>query len=416
MYDLAKIQTNFLTGKLITFKASSSPEDYILDPSLTGTSLSGLYFNKGNHSYLTNQANLESIAPNFFDFVKEDYNATTTYVIGEVVYDPANNKFYSSKVGANTGNALTDTNFWTEKTYFSDWLTERVTESIENTLQKTIKATPLIDNEQLYRVADPETDVVENKANTKVGLMFQPSSSNYLRFILNRIGMQFVGTAQDLDLELWNQNELIQTITISLTDGGLNWTIPTDIEKMIMNTNKSGPWFLLYNQDDLTAMNAVGENTLFPQHYNYQKSNPGWFEFFDISGISVSDTMDLNDVDINDLVFSNNFGLNLDFTIMPDLTDFITKNRTIFSDVLHLEFAREMLQHMLDNPNVNVNRTERNLNADNLKYQLRSDDKHTIVSRLSWEKHKLKKAIEKMGWNDGAFRPPVEFNYDINTM
>lgn len=413
-YDLADIQSDFITDKLITFKSSSNPYDPVLESELTGTSKSGEYFNRGNDLFLESFQNLEAIAPNFRDWAVGSYSATQTYSSGEIVYSGKPDLFYKSVQNSNTGQALTDVAWWTKINPFSDWLKERIENSIETLLRDSIQATPFIDVNTVWRV--PESTHTTTNSGKRVGLALRPKNSENLKMILNRIGLAFKGTPEAIDFKLYHNNTEIATTTITGEADGFKWFDLTAVANMEVKSNEKGYWFLLYDQPATQDYQALGSNTLFPQIVGEMPNIRGVHANFEIAAISVDPATDLRTVTSNDFVYDNNFGINLDFTVKSDLTRWIKENKASFAKALNLLFTKEMLSIALNNPNVKANRNIRNFDKENINYQLKSPDKFSLISKVSREIEALKRAIENVGFYDVAFRKPLQFNYNIKTV
>ena len=422
MINYKEISSSFIKSKLVTFNSTRNNNGIVIDSLLTGSSKSGRYFNAGTTSLLRNLDNIYSVAPYFEDYTYDAYGVGTTYLEDDVVVD--SEIIYQSLVSANTGNALSDTTFWRVTNSFSLWLKEQIQSSVEIVLSEVLKPNPIITNDSIYRKGSISDDLVPNDGKL-VGYIFKLLNSEYLQATIDSLGLQFKGTvAEAIDFYLYNQNELIQTITITPTsiDGNLVWY---DISEtpIVIDGSKAGNWYLCYNQTDLTTIDAVGDNTVFPNAFNeynnslidYQLDNA-----FDVLPFEAVIGSNLNDINDSNFKFTTTFGMNFKITIESNLNYFAKTNINAFAKCVQLQTAYTLLENALGNVNAKSNRFERNqtvfFDEKMLSYELKSFEGDTLIKRLKSAYKELKGSIEGLAKFDIGLQKYYEDNYDIGSV
>lgn len=69
--------------------------------------------------------------------------------------------------------------------------------------------------------------------------------------------------------------------------------------------------------------------------------------------------------DVADMIYTpaTNYGINFQYTIGCDITDFILSQKNVFANAVQLQVAYSALKGMVDNPEVRVNRNQANASA-----------------------------------------------------
>lgn len=407
MYSLSNIQSNFFTNKLITFKNSLNSDTPVLSSDLTGQSKSKRYFNVGTHGLISLE-NIDKLLPLTDDFTITAYAAGTTYTNFDTDFKLSNvvsasDKYYISIANANQGNAVSETAWWKETTLLSLLLKDKIRGAIENVISDIVQPNFIESNEYLYRVADLTDDVITTPATGKwVGYRIFPVSSEHLLFIINQVALQFTDTETDLTFKLYNQNTEISTFDLTATGGRFQWQDITQLEL----TSNSGAWYLFYDQNDLTG-DAIGDDCLFTNYF---------YEYAHITPFECAVGTDLNTIDTDDFVTDKNFGINLNFSISYDLTDFLKQHETMFAEAYQLQFVYNMLDLFVNNPDARSNLNQRNIDIDNTLYELKNYDGHTIIRRLRSAQKQLRASFQKLSYKDSAFETNDEDDYLVGTI
>lgn len=404
MYNLNDIQSKFFTDKQITFKDSLNSLTAVLDSDLTGVSKSNRYFNSGVHPLITLE-NIEAMLPLLSSFTISAYavgatysNFNSTFSLDDVVTDSS--KYYISVASANVGNAVSDTAYWKETTLMSLILKDKIRSSIEVVLTNLITPNFITDNINMYRIPDNTDDLIENTSKV-VGFRINPISSDHLLFIINQIGLSFESN-ETITFSLYNQNTLQTTFTASATANYFSWSDVSDIEI----ESKTGAWYILYDQTTLTGR-AIGNNTTF--YYNMYK-------YANITPIEMDSFSDLSNIDSSNLVYDRNYGINLNFSISYDMTDFIKQHLKQLAECIQRQFEHDIITLFAYNPDVQSNREERNMQQDKLMYELKSMESETIIKKLNRSLKKMKATFDKLACRDIAFADNVENNFEIGSV
>jgi hypothetical protein len=365
-YDLSTILPVFIT--LNKFKREYN--SYDLDDDLMGTSDSGKYYNQGVNQLVTVK-NIISMLPKSTELTIPTYSASETYSLGEYVLKTS--VYYRSLVDDNIGNDVADTSYWAVTTLHSLLMRKRVYSAIETVLSKSIQSRYLLESEKFYTNLDGSSTL--SNQSYYVGLEIRLRGSDNIKMVINRICSQFSG-AKTFNLYLYNQNTPAATIEVS-AKAEISWT---DVDQTI----GEGRWFLFYNQDDLGSVEAM--NSIFS--YNS--------EFCEILPFQVENTT-TDFLGITSYI-QNSFGLGIDFSILPDQTTFILKNKLSFAEVLQLQFNYDMLEMFRMNPDNIFGSTERHLRSeeviDIINYELKGDGKHSLASKLDRAYNKLTLSLE----------------------
>jgi len=369
MFNLASMKTA-LFGQ-IAFRNSDDPCFKSLSSALT-TSATGSYF-EDYHPLVTIE-NLMAISPNYDGFNVDDWAAGTTYGLGDLA--KSGGITYESIQAANTGNAVTDTDWW--KLPINDWLTQKVNASIMKMLtnmsiHKKMKESTktLLENIQLFDGAGRMQAVI-TPSSRFVGLEITPKKINNITLVLDYIGLQFSQVQTNLKIYVFHSSQIdaIKTQEITTSQSySFDWTagdsINLDYVNYSNNIDSGGVYYVGYFEDDISG-NAIRKRHQFsdpPCHgcngrdmalYNQ------WNRFFDIRAIEVA-SGDLNGTSLWDISktgyqAATNFGMNLSVSVKTDVTDLLVSNKEIFTSALGYQFAYDMLQEMLNSPHARLNR------------------------------------------------------------
>lgn len=405
MYNLSDINAKFFADKLITFKSSLNSTTLVFAPELTGESKSKRYFNTGVHP-VVNIENIQAFLPYLSGYTITAYSASTTYgnynatfSLSDIV--SSGGKYYISIVAGNYNKLVTNTAYWTETTLLSLILKDKIRSSIEVVLSSLIVPNFIEDNVFLYRIADTDDDLITNTGKL-VGLRINPISSGHLLFIINQIGLHFEGI-ETVTFYLYNQNKQVSTFALTSAANFFEWK---DLTTALEITSNTGPWYLFYEQDHLTGR-AIGNNTIF-QNYMYQYANITPFEISAISG--------LVNFDEGNLVYDKNYGINLNFSISYDLTNFVKQHLTQFAECIQRQFEYDVLNMFCFNPDAQVDLRTRNINKEQLLFELKSFEGDTVINKLRLALKRMKATLSKLGYKDDAFNENEKDAFEVSSI
>lgn len=377
------------------------------------TTESGLTF-QGAHPLLTLD-NIKNIVPEQFIFIYPDWNIATPYIAGVKVKQ--NNKVYIAKI-ANVGvepiDATNET--WDIYNYLSDYLERETRKGIAAVIQNFIQAKQL-DNETksllerrtFFDGAGRLAATIDNRGKL-CGYEITPVRSMGVTTKIERIGLQMIGGIGTVKVYVFHSNQVepIRTIDVEITDakGGFKWVTVEDLYLPYISEsqNAGGSFFICYNQKDLPeGMQAINISKDWSRE-PCQTCNMGDLEqwrqmtkYIQISPFTFpapDNFVEFPEMwEIHQMIFTNtvNYGMNVEFSVGCDLTDFIISQRLIFQNVIQKQVAAILLRTIALNPDVRVNRNQSNVSRMDMLYEL---DGNTAGERPAGLGYELKKAYE----------------------
>lgn len=354
-YNIVDIQNSLFD--LVSFRNTMDTDEYTLDSNIFGTPESGQYYN--DSFALLELDNLKYLSPFQEGWNYEVYSSSTVYNENDIVKSTSDNSvYYISLVDSNQGNSLTDTNYWARKYPFSEWLEKKIKNNVINPLFNEVflkkklnqVSKSLLTNLNLFKgVSNINKTVV--KAGRFVNMKFQLASYKNVKLIIDKIGLQFT-EAESFNLYVYHssQYEPIRTIpvTYSKANRSSEWfTLDQEIElEFDSNDYDSGGYFYIgYYENDIN-----GSAIRFDYNYGGACTSCGsnasiWREHYDQYSkfMIVEPSMVLNgnlngtnlwDIDHDNAVSNQNWGLNFSFRIVCDVTNFIITNRSLFTNAL----------------------------------------------------------------------------------
>jgi len=398
------IQDDFASAGVVTFKEGmQSPGT--LDERVSGDSLSGLYFNRGTHPFLENFDNLKAMANDTTGWTVQAWDNAVTYSKQDIVEDAASSgNYFQSLTNANSGNTTSNTTNWLPTTLLSQYLNEYTRGALDTILSTQFEVNPLVDAKQLMKIGKlDETVPIEAKWR---GLRITPKSSDYLNIRFNQIGLRFTG-AQAVTIKLYNQNTPKLSETFNITSNNFEWSTPTT-DWLI--DNEPGSWYVFYDETNHTEQ-SIGTNAYLQKCF---------YKYFDVIAFEAPVGTDLNTLDESSFRWDTNFGINLNFTIGYDLTEFVIENKRSFKEVWQLQAAFDLLTSMKVNAGIRSNRNQRAINIeehiDEINFQLVDLTNYTLAKRLESAYKKLKAALNRIAQTDSALRVNKGNWYEVTTM
>ena len=281
----------------------------------------------------------------------------------------------------------------------SEYLKREVRSGISAVVQKFItkkilseQTRNIIDNVALLSGVGQTKNIILNESKL-VGYEILPIRGIGITTRINRIGLQMHGGGGgQIKMYLFHSSKIepIKTYAFDIKGSkGFEWF---DVYDLFMpyfgqNTNIGGRWFLVYNQKSLpNEMDAVNINHDFSNVQNCRGCNWASFDtwskmgqFLTIKPFKVFAPSDFSinpqmwEIDRQIYTSQTNYGINFEFTIGCDLTDFIIRQRHIFANVLAKQVAYNILRKMTMNPEANVNRKQVNVSRESILYELDGD-------------------------------------------
>ena len=388
MFNKATTKTG-LFG-LLGFRNTDNPDYKSLASTLT-TSSSGMYY-EDYHPLVTFE-NVYSIAPNYDGFNYSAYSLTGTYATGNLV--KSSNIAYEAITTVPTGKLPASYlgTYW--KLPINDWITQKINASINKVVNQVFtdkkinqSTKTFIENVQLFEGTGKMSDTITG-ASRFVGLQIRPKKINNIAILIDYIGLQFTEAQTDLMLYLFHSSQYSAVATASVTTTNpysFDWqasTFSLSYVDYANNIDSGGDYYLGYFEDDLSG-SAIKKRYQFSEPpcygcngndlmlYNY------WNKYVDIQPFEVANGnlngTNLWDIANNGYPLSTNFGLNLSLSVKFDITDLLVSNKTLFTDALGLQFAYDMLQEFVYNPNSRLNKKGDNAQKQAILYDINSEN------------------------------------------
>lgn len=410
---------------LIGWEQSYDTSDIVLSDSLT-QSESGMFFQQV-HPLLTLQ-NLSSIAPDFKNTIYPTYASSTLYKKGNIVlYLGTNYKALQPCTGKQPD---INREYWEETNPFSEWLEGKTKASIlkaittycsEKMAARTLNV--LCQNKMLFDNAGRIVDTVQNKKNL-VGFEIVPVRAKGVTTKISKIGLQFtepgeytlylMHSSMDVPVEIIKLNKLRKNSMEWFNMDNLFLPYQSD------NNDAGGSWYLCYYQSELPVNSQAifknrdwskgpcnecsrGEYLAWQAWSKYLEIHPFYVNEELVDGVAFNN--DFNDdfskspvhmwnIENNQYTYDNNYGINLEVSVLCDMTDFIVDQRTLFQDVIAKQLAVDMLKEMAYNPNVRTNRNSINASRMDIMYELDGDSSSLKKSGLAYQLNTAFKAID----------------------
>lgn len=421
MIRLKDIQDAML--HLVGWEQSYDPERAIRKDLLE--SESGLYF-QAAHPLMTLD-NIENVIPENFILRYPEWNMILTWPEGSVVrhkgrvwiatqenvnIEPGVSDFsddFNDDFGANT---------WQVYNFLSDYLERLTREGIAKTIQTFLQmkqlareTRDLFDRKTFFDGA-AKLQATVRASHKLVGIELVPVRAMGVTMKIHKIGLQMIGGTGKVKFYLFHSSQKKPVKTFELeftnTNGGFQWFSIDDLYLPYISkgTDAGGAWFLCYNQDELPfgmeALNVskdwsrepcgtcnMGSVEVWREMTKYLQASP----FCTPAPGNFSENPGMWDIEQTVYTPSMNYGINCEFSIGCDLTDFIIEQRHIFANVVQGQVAVNVLRLMAMNPNVRVNRNQSNVSRMDILYEL---DGNTQSSKPQGLGNDLKKAYEAL--------------------
>lgn len=417
------IQDNLL-GLVGWKQTDEANPDLLLSSNLLGSE-SGLYYQQA-HPLLTLN-NMASIAPDFSDYTKPEYDETNTYSKDQVV------KVSTTTDGTTTVKyfkAIEDVpvnmkpevaegwpNYWIETSPFSEWLEDKTRATIYKAVYQYLNGKQnkgtyknLLEDRILFDVTTRISDKITN-TESLVGFEILPARARGVTIKINKIGLHFSMPGLYRVFIMHSSRQLpVHVLTFTKTQANTCEWFKTDglylpyIESE--NDAVAGSWYICYLQSELPANSQAINRSYDWSGMTCRTCNRrdyeaylAWSKYMEINPFRVNgndfsiedESLALWDAEDMQYFTDKTWGLNLDITVGCDLTDFIVDQRWLFQDVLMKQMAVDALREFVYNPNVRTNRHSVNAGRTEILYEIDGDSSSMRESGLAYE---LKQAFD----------------------
>lgn len=386
MLRIADIQNRLM--HLVGWQQSLNPNTRI--PSELTESESGLTYQQV-HPLLTLE-NVQGILPNETP-TYPTWDASESYAANDIV--SLNSVQYICREANTNASPDTDTDGkWGEYSPLGETLRNAVKGGVTQVASRFVStkvedgaSKSLLENRILLDGAGRLSNWVVNN-HKLVGYELEPLKGVGVTMQLNKIGLQMVDALGVVTLYLFHSSssQPVATYNLNVTSNrGFQWfAIPDTFLRYIdTETDAGGAWYICYVQDDLPSdMKAVNFGHDFSQepcpqcnqrkyeHWRnvtkYVRISPFRVDV-DADFVDNPALFDLDDVEYTPLV---SYGINIEFSVGCDLTDFIITQRQTFARVLQLQVAYDMLKRIAYNPDAVVNRNQSNVQRQDFLFEI----------------------------------------------
>jgi hypothetical protein len=359
---------------LIGFRQNDNPDYPTLAPSLVA-SASGLYV-QDEHPLLCIE-NIDQALKNYDHFAFPVYAIGTTYTVGAKIRY-TNGKVYESLQAGNTGNnpSTVGSLYWVEVDLFSQKLDSilraaggKVVASIFEQKKIDGATKSIIESVQIFGGSGAVIDK-EIKTGRFVGYAIGLNAQRDITAVIRRIGTQFSAANPDLDIYVYHssQEDPIKVFTMALAKtNSFEWSrlLDTDggdyILRYTSEDHESGGYFYIGYYEDELAGQAINKEYNFASpptcgscsnDYAYYQE---WSRFFEIIPFAVPaaylvdilpgdpDGPKLWPLNVMQATYTRTYGLNLDLSILCDVTDFLCRERSILANAILKQVSVDIL-------------------------------------------------------------------------
>lgn len=403
MFNISSIQTA-LHG-LIGFRGTPDPDFPVLASDLQASS-SGLYY-EDFHPLVTME-NLFMIAKHYDGMNLSSFSTSTTYNIGDkFTYGIGNNRnAYQAIATMTPPNALPGVSTLCEA-MINSYLRQKQDAAIYATVSKLFNqkkinqsAKTYLSSVRLFEGNTKQSNLIIPQSR-RVGLEIRMNKVENIQTIVDYIGGMF-SDVQNLTIDLHhssqrkrvgyciiNNNDSNSFSWVAPSSNGSKFTWELDYVNFVANLNPGGSWYISYLEDDLVGNAlAMDYDWLFGpccNEFNLNRFHM-WSQYVQILPFSVNnsylpanrDLWDIKNMGYNAAyplikngqTYSTNWGLNLQLTVVSDLTQMLVLRKKLFTDALGKQFAFNFLNEALHNPEDRKNMNQNNMSEKTLIYEL----------------------------------------------
>lgn len=378
MFNVSTIKAGLLG--LVGYRQNYDPSGTQLQAMTT--SESGLFVNDAS-ALLTFQ-NMLSAAPQFDLVTVPAWNNATAYTIGQIVKVSSIDYIC---IAANTNQTPPDATYWKIYYPFTNWLQERTEQGIISLLNKWAElkvkrktAKNLLSRSQLFERTGNFVDLV-NVKDYRVGFEIIPYKSRGVIQRITKIGLQFTQN-QTIPIKLFQSGQKTEIHTFSFVytgAGSVQWFDLASLD-VVWSMAGGNSYYLEY---DLNVITGNPINGVYDYSLSYENSGFGrlglftFNKFFGVHGFQTTEALTtLGDLTKNAYNYSTNYGINLQFDVRADYTDFILEQKSLFATAIQKQIAVNLVKQLAANAESRVNR---NINVDwqKMQFELFGDTQST---------------------------------------
>lgn len=271
--------------------------------------------------------------------------------------------------------SITETNQANENLKFSTWLKERtdsgIIQAITDWYNKKLNVktgNSLIERKRVFQNAGSLSSLDINDGS-RVFLEHVFHKSKFVKIKGLKIGFQFL-SAESFTFSIFQKGKSAAVHTQSIDHSGSGELLWFDLDYIF---DGGETYYLSYDQSEINSQSINGMNvdnfvghgsTLYPSS-DYVST---------VSGKAPQGTTTTFwDVSRNIYSGVTNYGINLEYSVYCDYTDFIIENKESFYQLIAVTVATRMLHRIAFNPQARTDRNNRNADTKTLLYELDGD-------------------------------------------
>mgnify|MGYP001793426752 CR=1 FL=1 len=364
---------------------------------------------------LINIENIDMTSRNYALFMYPGYDALTQYESGNRIRE--NDFVYESLIDGNIGNDPSSSpNAWKELNLLSLYLEDVFKDAITDTVQKVFElkklhgqTKTLLQNQRLSDTVGSFNNRITN-VGSLVGLEFTLKKNQNIKAVIDRIGLQLTTSQTGVQFYLYHSSQLppIATFTIDQTKNGSHeWhQVNLVINYLTDEYDAGGTFYLMYDQDSLVgqAIKKVSNWNKPPCGY-CNRNEVNYFnkytKYLYLRAVEVrasdrnqDDPTHLWDLTKNRYIPDNNFGLNFEWTVKCDLTQYLIKQKEVFQYAVRDVTIMKLLHNI-------ANSTRQNGLDEKVRLMARSELQSTGIGGLGFM-HKVENKIKEVDFEISA--------------
>jgi hypothetical protein len=351
-------------------------------------SQSGLYYNEDGHPLVT-LSNILSIAPDFENYTYPAWTNAQGYSMGRIV-SHNNQTWEAIRTVAADVEPGTSADDWKLYDAYSVWLRKRIAQAAINVIndwqdEKRLlkKGKSILDNNILYTGAGRISATINNQ-DKLAGLSVKPTAELGVLTRLKRFSCQFDKPVTfELRIYHTSQADPIQRINVEYTkqNGGVQWfDLNLDLKYFDPDLDAGGIYSLVYDQATIEAAGAKAINrvvdwfnapctTCNNEDTRLYRTRQKYIEVYPIV-VEREENELLTDVDNQQILNDRNNGLNLEYSIYCDYTDYLIAQKGVFDQAILKRFSIDMLERFINNPEAKISRNKVVFDRARITYDL----------------------------------------------
>lgn len=367
MFNFNTIQSEFIG--LVGLRQNDNPDFAQLSSDLiyTGTNLLA-------HHPLLNIENIDMSARNYGFYNFPLWVIGTNYTLGQrIIYNDIVYECLVDNIGLQPDNNSTEWELINLLSlYLEDTLQNAITDTVNRVMQEkkiNRQTKTLLQNQKLTTGSGSLSDYITNEGDL-VGMEIKLLHRENIKAVINKIGLQVSQANPSMKFHVYHSSQLepITTLTFNHAKAiSFGWNDSNlELNFNSLSHDVGGVFYLMYDQTELigSAIKKKHNWQMTPCRY-CNRSEVDYFnkytKYMALRSVRVksinrnaTNNQYLWDLEKTEYVPDNNFGLNLEWTIRCDITQFIVHQKDIFQYALRDVWIKKLLEELANSTRQNV--------------------------------------------------------------